>query len=473
MKKKLKLGDDWFYDGEVSSANLPHGEGILTNEKTKSKHVGKFKNGQKNGTGTTFLKDGLKLTGKWINNRLPDYGIYEYPNGQKYKGELKDGKYHGKGTLIMPDGTFVKAVFKESKIIKELKKSNPKHELTKKEILKNLKTILKILKPEKSLDGKWRFKNPSKKEIKLLKSNKDLMELITFILADTSVLEKILTKVNANLELKKTKRNLIFPYGEFQGEYLKNRKPHGKGTFKYFDGCLYKGEWKNGKYHGKGKVIFILANPLDDPGYDKNWKKSKFRKNQLKMYKKYWKQMHGYGLALKERNFDEDIDWGTFSTEGPCELRGVWNNNQIKYGTKISNIKQYTGEFNNYRENGKGKLIYRGKLRDDSKRFSKFPYYGYFGEWKNGTWHGKGKLVDDMEDCNYLGEDFKKKRVEGDRIVAEWFGEWKNGYETGEYIINVYYFNPQQKLVFKKIIDAKFKKGGTPKREAYFWKIRD
>ena len=96
MKKKLKLGDGWFYDGEVSSHNQPHGEGTMTNKADKTKHIGKFKNGTRHGLGTTFLSDGMKLTGKWKNNQMPDYGIYEFPDGQLYEGGLKDGKYHGK-----------------------------------------------------------------------------------------------------------------------------------------------------------------------------------------------------------------------------------------------------------------------------------------------------------------------------------------------------------------------------------------
>lgn len=30
----------------------------------------------------------------------------------------------------------------------------------------------------------------------------------------------------------------------------------GFGTYKFHDGKIYEGEWKNGKQHGKGKIIF-------------------------------------------------------------------------------------------------------------------------------------------------------------------------------------------------------------------------
>ena len=263
-----------------------------------------------------------------------------------------------------------------------------------------------------------------------------------------------------------TKRYLSFPYGDYEGEYLVYDKPHGKGTFKYFDGGIYKGEWKDGKYHGKGKIIFISNDVLEFDGF-KNWKKSEFRKNQLKMYRKYWKEMHGYGLALKQENFH--INEGDIG-----ELRGVWKNNLIKHGIKTqSYFSKYTGEFKNNIQNGKGKQIW---LKRENEKFSKIPYSGYTGEFKNGKWHGKGvNLETDLFlDYYYLGEKFEKKRTKGDRIVAEWVGKWKNGYEIGEYIVNVYYFNSKKKLEFKRIIDIKFdKKGGTSKRSISYWKMRN
>ena len=257
---------------------------------------------------------------------------------------------------------------------------------------------------------------------------------------------------------------MSFPYGDYEGEYLEYGKPHGKGTFNYFDGGVYKGEWKNGKYHGKGKIIFINNDVLQFGDY-KKWEKSFFRKDQLKTYKKYWRNMHGYGLALKEENFH--INWGNTG-----ELRGNWKQNQINYGVKTDGDEsiKYIGEFKNNRENGKGKKIW--KNLSDTK-YSKFPNHEYSGEFKNGEWHGQGKFIDTMEDRYYLSEEFEKKRVKGDRIVAEWLGKWKHGYETGNYLIKVYYFNVKQKLVFKKIIDAKFIKGGTPKREISSWITRE
>ena len=265
-----------------------------------------------------------------------------------------------------------------------------------------------------------------------------------------------------------TKRYLSFPYGDYEGEYLVYDKPHGKGTFKYFDGAIYKGEWKDGKYDGKGKLIFTEVNVLNYGNY-KKWQKSSFRNQQLKIYKKYWKKMHGYGIALKNKDFhiNHGVD-GNYD-----ELRGVWTENQINFGIKTEeNWSKYTGEFRNNVENGKGKVIFNYK---DKKIYSKFAYSGYTGEFLNGKWHGKGIYLEtDNHEYYYLGEKFEKKRIKGDRVVAEWIGKWKNSYEIGEYVVNIYYFNSKQKLEFKRVIDVKFNsKGGTPKRRVSYWKMRD
>ena len=200
--KKIDLDDEWHYEGEVSQYNEPHGKGTLTNKKNKNKHIGKFKNGAKHGEGTTILSDGLKLSGKWKNNIIPEFGIYEYPDGQKYEGELKDGKYHGKGTLTMPDGTIVKAIFKESEIVKELERSNPSNDLMEKKILKNLKIIIKILEPKLLSNGEWFFKKPTNEALELFKSDKDLGEMVANIVADPTILEKLIKKFKIKYNYK-------------------------------------------------------------------------------------------------------------------------------------------------------------------------------------------------------------------------------------------------------------------------------
>ena len=204
MKKKLKLADGWFYDGEVSKNNDPHGKGTLINKTDNSKYIGEFKNGLRHGLGTVFLGDGLKLTGKWKNSQLPKSGTYEYPSGQLYEGNLKDGKFHGKGKLTLPDGSIIIALFEDSKIIKELKKYDP-IEIDVNKILKSIKFIIQNLKPKQMINGKWVFKKPNKAILSKIKSNEKLSTILQFFIAEDFarfpfILKKCSLKYNYKLK---------------------------------------------------------------------------------------------------------------------------------------------------------------------------------------------------------------------------------------------------------------------------------
>ena len=266
------------------------------------------------------------------------------------------------------------------------------------------------------------------------------------------------------------KKKINFPDGsKYVGE-VKNGKPHGIGKIKYFDGATYSGNWKYGKYFGKGKINFINNNDWYSMGLYYNdyeeWSKSVHKIKQLNHYKKFYNQMHGYGKILKVKNFNIDL-------QEIYELNGIWKDNYIIYGTKKDkDWFKYVGEFKNNIGNGNGKEIWNYKKK---RKFSRFPYSGFTGKYKKGKWHGKGVHIEtDNHEYYYLGKTFEKKRVKGDRIVAEWIGKWKNGFEIGNYIVNVYYFNPKQKLKFKRVIDVKYnKKGGTPKRRISYWQMRD
>lgn len=46
------------------------------------------------------------------------------------------------------------------------------------------------------------------------------------------------------------------PTGEIYDGEFHNHKPHGDGTFLYFDGSEYTGNWNMGKWHGKGTLKY-------------------------------------------------------------------------------------------------------------------------------------------------------------------------------------------------------------------------
>lgn len=121
---------------------------------------------------------------------------------------------------------------------------------------------------------------------------------------------------------KTTKTN-----GKYTGEKVKGKK-HGYGTYKWNDGSVYKGNFKDDKIHGKG----VLTIP----------KKGKYSGNFSKGKK------NGYGTY-------------TFSN-GDVYI-GNWKNDKMSgYGTyKFKNGEKYVGNFSNNKFNGKGTYTKNGK----------------------------------------------------------------------------------------------------------------
>ena len=58
-------------------------------------------------------------------------------------------------------------------------------------------------------------------------------------------------------------------YKWYKGEY-KDGKFHGQGIFNYPDGTIYKGKWKDGNKQGKGTLTFLYGDK-----YEGEWKDNK------------------------------------------------------------------------------------------------------------------------------------------------------------------------------------------------------
>ena len=127
---------------------------------------------------------------------------------------------------------------------------------------------------------------------------------------------------------------------------------------------MYVGEWKSGKRHGKGKLYFNDPNS-EYSKYCEMKDKTKYYFRDLKMYmnnpvlackeKNYyageWKsgKRHGKGLIVYEINEFYDGEWVSDQREG--------------FGTeKYKNGEIYIGQWKNNKQHGKGKL----KLKDGS-----------------------------------------------------------------------------------------------------------
>lgn len=113
------------------------------------------------------------------------------------------------------------------------------------------------------------------------------------------------------------------------------------------NGDVYKGEIKDDKYHGKGKLT------TKNYTYEGEFKDDKY---------------HGKGkLTFKEYNYEGQFNEGKAEGEGKLTLKmgdiyeGTFVNYRIIKGTlKSANGDHYEGEFKDNKYHGKGKLIVSG-----------------------------------------------------------------------------------------------------------------
>ena len=190
------------------------------------KYSGEWKDGKRNGHGTSILSDGAKYVGEWKEDQ---------PNGQgtmtdtfqayniKYIGEWKDGTPNGQGILTcLPGGT----------------KYTPEWDT-------------------KEYTGEWKH---GTLKIKIENGN-----------------EAILNAEQCGIYEGEFKDDLAFGQGtqtfpdgsKYVGEW-KEDQPNGQGTNTFANGDKYVGEFKDGKWHGRGTYI-----EADGDKYVGEWKEGK------------------------------------------------------------------------------------------------------------------------------------------------------------------------------------------------------
>ncbi len=172
----------------------------------------------------------------------------------------------------------------------------------------------------------------------------------------------------------------------FKGEF-KNGRADGRGT-EYSGGAItYTGEYRNGKWHGKGMVV---GKDTEYEGEFNNGgmtgKGVLIGKNGIKYEGDFLNgKMHGTGTLTSEK-FKYDGEWqgfyphgnGTFyQTDGTIILRGTW-----KKGLGCSPV---VGDCIN--GSGTRIMLSEPSFKDRPK------YWKYEGEWKNEKYHGAGTLI--------------------------------------------------------------------------------
>ena len=157
-------------------------------------------------------------------------------------------------------------------------------------------------------------------------------------------------------------KRLYFEKGKLVGEF-KNNKAHGQGTYTYLDGRKYVGEYKKGKKHGRGTFTWSNGNI-----YVGQWKNRNF---------------HGHDKLTKKNGFKYVGDWKFHKEDG--------------YGEKTWPVGDaYEGEFTNGETNGEGTYTWiDGNF--------------YKGSFREGNKHGQGTYTF-INGRKWVGE-FKKEKI--------------------------------------------------------------
>ena len=327
MKKKVKISNTAYYEGEVIEDDIFHGLGKYYSEDRK---------------GNKSI-----LTGIFKKNQIfPNFGFWEMPDDELYEGELKDGKPHGKGKYSFSDGMIKEGIFENGQIKKTIKEY-----LYRDFVKKQTNMFIKELEP-KLRDGKWVFlKIPSEEYNKLVKEDYFVKNIIESILTEECKnLLDIIKTLNIDYdykfdENKKTNINTIKHKdgSKYFGE-IKNNVMHGQGTFLFPNGDKYTGQWKDGEMDGQG--TFTWAKGLEYVG---QWKDGK---------------ENGQGTCTLADGTKRVGEWkdgkengqGTLTYPSGETYVGQWKDGEANGQGKrtIPNVGKYVGEFKDSKYHGQG-----------------------------------------------------------------------------------------------------------------------
>lgn len=203
---------------------------------------------------------------------------------------------------------------------------------------------------------------------------------------------------------KKTETTQTSSSGYSDAKCISGNCMNGVGKLEVNDGSIYEGRFREGKFHGNGKLTFS----------NKIWMESEFEDSVVKKVNKFNKP----DGTICEGNWDS-----TLTGQGTCNL---------------PDGSTYTGDFLN------GDIEGKGSLRTIDKKDG----YTYKGGFLSNSFHGYGEMVFNNGD-SYKG-DFKDGVFSGKGVYiradkSKYVGDWENGNKHGIGI----QFNPDGRVEFK------------------------
>jgi hypothetical protein len=251
-------------------------------------------------------------------------------------------------------------------------------------------------------------------------------------------------------------KTVAYAEGLYEGE-LKDGKKHGKGKMIYTNDDVYDGEWHLGKRQGKGKQTFGIGG-----SYDGQWKDGKITGNGTvvhvdgDVYEGELKdgEKHGQGKMIYTNDVVYDGEWYLGKQHGKGKVtfaKGGSYEGELKDGKANGNGTVvhddgavYEGELVDGKKHGKGKVlftngdVYDGEWKDGKKHGNGIAIFAddcvYDGEWKNDVFDGKGKYT--FATGSYEGVFKEGKMHGGGKVVLRdgkgYEGEFNDGKMHGK-----------------------------------------
>ena len=375
-KKYFKNGQIEF-EGGFKGGNF-HGDTCteFRDDGTK-RYEGSFVDGMWEGAGTKYFdNDVIQFVGKFKNRQVDGDECKEYrmDGSVRYEGDFIEGRWEGKGIYYHANGSkkyegpFVNNVL-DGETCKEYDEEN------------------NMVYDGQMKNGK--FHGPGKR----------------FYPGDVLKFEGDFEK-GRYIKGKEFREDATLRY---EGDYNKDRKFHGDGTFYYRGGTVKeKGAYHNGKLHGETCEEYREGGGLRYQGaYEKgkrNGKGISFYENGNKKYEGSFKDDKCQDEEGTEYKEDATLHYkGSF-------VNGNWEGEGTRYYEDGSVL--FTGEFREGRRyKGKefrrdGVLRYEGLYRDGQYE-GEGKYYGREGELK---W--EGDFIDGLIDCENGKQYFKNGQME-------------------------------------------------------------
>ena len=451
------------YEGEFKN-NIKDGKGIEY-ENGYKKYQGCFKNGKREGTGTIYTNQStIRYEGNFENNNFHGKGKLYYDNGKiQYAGNFDNGFFSGEGYYYDMNGEKIKVINGlptiNTKRFQIYYNSGKKHyELY---VSKSNGTIQGKKYDENNhlkYNGYFRNRNIKEKETVNLEDYKNKNEYICLIKEGNG------TSYNDD--------ETVLYKGNFKNNYY-----NGKGILYNYNYekerfILYEGSFLNGNYNGYGILYF---NYCKIKQYEGNFLNGIYNGKGIKYNEK--------GEEVFKGNFKEGNQFSGFLTS-PDYIGQIDNGVKNGKGKKfIDKILRFDGTFKNdkfiegivYTINNK--KFFEGKINDKEEKIGKF---------FNDDYNYEGKFEDFLKTADYI-VDFTNKctiTFEGDYKNGMKCGKGKDfltGYE-GEYLYDLYYgkgkiknktYNlfgsPSMTYVTPNGIEGDFKNG----KKVGYWKESD